>query len=74
MKTVVRLLALSAVFSVVSLAPVSQAGACCIPCQSICQNGTPPSTVCCSGISTPGDACGLTTCGKWWRRAIDSQR
>ncbi len=50
--------------SMLLMAPA--ASACCIPCQSICnQPGVPPSTYCCTGIPVPGDACGLTICGKW---------
>jgi hypothetical protein len=67
MRNAARLLALCAVFIVVALAPVPDAGACCTPCQSICTPGVPASTPCCTGIPVPGNACGLTTCGKWWR-------
>lgn len=47
-----------------ALAPAAHA--CCRPCQGYCdQKGVPPTAVCCSGIPTPEDACGFTTCGKW---------
>jgi hypothetical protein len=66
MKKVARLLVLCAVLAVVVLSPFPQAGACCTPCSAACQPGVPPSTPCCTGIPVPGNACGLTTCGKWW--------
>lgn len=50
--------------STLLLAPLAYA--CCIPCQNFCnQPGVPPTAQCCTGIPVPGNACGLTTCGKW---------
>ncbi len=52
--------------SMLLLAPAAHA--CCIPCQNFCnQPGIPASAPCCTGIPVPGDSCGFTTCGKWWR-------
>lgn len=42
------------------------AHACCRPCDGYCgQPGVPATAYCCTGIPVPGNACGLTTCGKW---------
>jgi hypothetical protein len=61
-----RLLALVVIFAGLALvAPpvVPDALACCTPCASICGPTTPADTICCTGVSTPCDACGVTTCG-----------
>lgn len=56
------LLGLAFALSAIALAPVPTY-ACCTPCGSWCLSN--PDAYCCTGISTPGDACGLTTCRKW---------
>ena len=58
------LLGLAFALSVVALAP-APVYACCRPCDVSWCRTVDPNTYCCSGISTPGNACGLTTCGKW---------
>jgi len=57
------LLGLAFTLSAIALAPVP-AYACCRPCGSWCKTAD-PNSFCCTGISTPEDACGLTICGKW---------
>ena len=71
MKTVVKAVVVCAVLAVVALAAPPPAVACCIPCQGFCTSSTPPNTPCCTGIPQPGNACGLTTCGKWLSRQRD---
>lgn len=51
-------------FALSALALERPAYACCTPCGSWCMTVS-PRTPCCTGIPEPGNACGLTTCGKW---------
>jgi hypothetical protein len=53
------------VAALVWFAPAAEA--CCTPCGKWCQD-VPPTTYCCTGIPQPGNACGLTTCGKYLRK------
>lgn len=54
------------VFAVSTLLMAPAASACCTPCAGFCtQPGVPPTAYCCTGIPEPGNACGLTICGKW---------
>lgn len=57
------LLGLALALSVIALAP-APVYACCRPCGLWCLTAS-KDTPCCSGISSPGNACGLTTCGEW---------
>ena len=79
MKTSIRIAAVVAVLIAAAFTATPPSGACCIPCQNFCnQPGVPGSALCCTGIPTPGDACGLTTCCKYLGRrclstaAVDS--
>lgn len=58
---------LGPVFAVLAFAAAPSVLACCTPCQGFCGPGVPRDTPCCTGIPQPGNACGLTTCGKWLR-------
>jgi hypothetical protein len=59
-----KALLLGLAFALSMLALERPAYACCRPCGSWCLTTT-PTTPCCTGIPEPGNACGLTTCGKW---------
>ncbi len=59
-----KALLLGLAFSLSMLALERPAYACCTPCGSWCKTAT-RTTPCCTGIPEPGNACGLTTCGKW---------
>lgn len=59
-----KTLLLGLAFALSMLALGRPASACCRPCGSWCLTAT-PSTPCCTGIPEPGNACGLTICGKW---------
>lgn len=51
-------------FALSALALERPVYACCTPCGDWCKTVS-RNTPCCTGIPEPGNACGLTTCGKW---------
>ncbi|HYG64145.1 MAG TPA: hypothetical protein VEL74_16335 [Thermoanaerobaculia bacterium] len=55
--------AVVAATGVAGFTSTAPAGACCRPCAGYCGTpGVPLSAACCSGVSTPGNACGFTNC------------
>lgn len=59
-----KTLLLGLAFALSMLALERPAYACCTPCGDWCRT-VDPNTFCCTGIPEPGNACGLTICGKW---------
>jgi hypothetical protein len=61
--------------AILALWAAPAAEACCIPCNPWCKTMLEPDDYCCTGIPEPGNACGLTICGKYLKShdvAIDA--
>ena len=65
MKTLSRIALMVALVAGVTLLAAPAAEACCRPCEGFCDGSVSRDTPCCTGIPEPGNACGLTTCGKY---------